>query len=438
MTHADTSETGKYLLGSVLILALLLGGGTTTGLYTDTIIQLAAFVASAYVLAAPARDGLSSPVAALIVLGAVALYAIQVVPLPSWLLDALQPDAILPMTGEGDPFALRFISIGVGRTLESALFAAAGVAFFLALLRLRIDQLHAMLPFFWVGVVCNGLAAAIQYSLANDVAIVGFFPYTINAGLFANQNHFSTLIFVAIPLIVYMGIFQNRLAISVLFIAACLLLLLAAGSRAGVVIGLVITLMSIVFLAMRSAVGGRLLLALFVLMAVYMLGTWTKISAETIDPEFGRGEFARTTLEGIKANWITGVGFGNFVEGYKIYETPDMIFRTFVNHAHNDYLELVFEGGIVAALLLLAYLAIVAYRVVFVRQTAFQKAASLSLLFVLVHSLVDYPLRTMAITMVFALLNAIMFHPAVDKDEKGKFMSVNHGGKRVRVPIRQD
>ena len=40
--------------------------------------------------------------------------------------------------------------------------------------------------------------------------------------------------------------------------------------------------------------------------------------------------------------------------------------------------------------------------------------------------------------MVFALLNAIMFHPAVDKDDKGRFMSVKHGGKRVRVPIRQD
>lgn len=438
MTHADVRETGKYVLGSVLILALLLGGGTTTGLYTDTVIQLAAFLASAYVLATPARDGLSSSVATLIILCVVALYAVQVVPLPAVLVDALQPEALRPMTGEGDPFAFRFISIGVGRTIESALFAASCLAFFLALLRLRIDQLHAMLPFFWVGVVCNGLAAAIQYSLVSDVAIEGFLPYTINAGLFANQNHFSTLVFIAIPLIVYMGIFQNRLAVSILFIAACLLLLLAAGSRAGVVIGLVVTSLSIVFLATRSALGGRLLLAIFVVLALYMVGTWTRISAEAVDPEFGRGEFARTTIEGIKANWLTGIGFGNFVEGYKIYEAPDMIFRVFVNHAHNDYLELVFEGGVVAALLLLAYLAVVAYRLAVVRQTAFQKAAGLSLLFVLVHSLVDYPLRTMAIAMVFALLNAIMFHPAVDKDERGRFMSVKHGGKRVRVPIRQD
>jgi len=38
-----------------------------------------------------------------------------------------------------------------------------------------------------------------------------------------------------------------------------------------------------------------------------------------------------------------------------------------------------------------------------------RRAALLALLFLLVHSLVDYPLRTMALVTVFAMLNGIYF-----------------------------
>ncbi|TJW57691.1 MAG: O-antigen ligase domain-containing protein, partial [Mesorhizobium sp.] len=70
---------------------------------------------------------------------------------------------------------------------------------------------QALLPFFFMGVICNGLAGAIQYSLSDDIAIEGLLPFTINAGLFANENHFAALLFVSIPFVVYYGLFQGHL-----------------------------------------------------------------------------------------------------------------------------------------------------------------------------------------------------------------------------------
>ncbi|WP_292527250.1 hypothetical protein [Mesorhizobium sp.] len=43
------SEWDKYLLGSILFMSLLIGGGTASGLYTDTLIEVAAIVSAALV-----------------------------------------------------------------------------------------------------------------------------------------------------------------------------------------------------------------------------------------------------------------------------------------------------------------------------------------------------------------------------------------------------
>ncbi|WP_245463625.1 MULTISPECIES: O-antigen ligase family protein [unclassified Mesorhizobium] len=74
-----------------------------------------------------------------------------------------------------------------------------------------------------------------------------------------------------------------------------------------------------------------------------------------VDPAFGRAEFARTTIAGIEENWATGVGFGSFPKVYQIYEKGEMIFKPYVNHAHNDYLELALEAGAPVVFLVAAY-----------------------------------------------------------------------------------
>lgn len=430
---ARRSDWEKYLLGSVLFAALLIGGGTASGLYTDTVIEISAFIAVALAFSRTTNQPIPGSVLWLLFL-VLALFSLQIVPLPASLIAGLRPEALF-----GRPWLIdetRFISIGVGRTIECLLYVAASAAFFLAMMRSRAEQVYGLLPFFFMGVMCNGLAGAIQYSLSDNISIEGLLPFTINAGLFANPNHFAALLFVSIPFVIYYGLFRGHLLSSAIGLVALLLLLLAAGSRAGVLIGLAITVISICFLSARSRTSGFGVFALFVGLSVYTIGAWTTINAKQIDPTFGRAEFARTTFDGIKENWITGVGFGNFQKAYQMYEKEEMIFSAYVNHAHNEYLEIAFEGGVAAAGLIALYLFLLLFAFAGIRRDSFQKAAFLSTAFLLVHSLVDYPLRTAALAMTFAYMNAIIFHRGnAERMQKPELLEVDHNGDKLFVPV---
>jgi len=430
-------ERSKYALGSALIAGLVLGGGNSPGLVTDTIIQVVVIAAAAVEFSRAPRSPIP-PAAWLICAAVLAAMILQIIPMPTGLLDSLRPTIVGSDATEiiGSP-VLSTISLNVGRTIEALFVAVAVMALFLSILRLRAEQVLGLLPFFFLGVACNALAAAIQYSVARDVSIDALLPFAIKAGFFANVNHFSSLLFIAIPLIAYHGVVSGKLKTAAFSVGGILVLLLAAGSRAGVMIGLAVTVLSLVFMVSRARSSILIVGAAFIALSVYSLGAWTKFDGGMLDPEFGRGEFARTTMDGIQDNWALGVGYGTFERAYKIYERQEMIFQSFVNHAHNDFLEIVFEGGIIAALLVALYGVLLCRTFWMHRHDALRRMALLSLTFLLVHSLVDYPLRTMSLALSFALLNAIIFHSGTfaRSARTRPAMEVDLDGHRLLVPI---
>lgn len=52
-----------------------------------------------------------------------------------------------------------------------------------------------------------------------------------------------------------------------------------------------------------------------------------------------------------------GSGLGSYREVYRLFESPSEVNSTFVNHAHNDYLELAVELGLPGVLLMILFLA---------------------------------------------------------------------------------
>ena len=86
--------------------------------------------------------------------------------------------------------------------------------------------------------------------------------------------------------------------------------------------------------------------------------------------------------------------------------------NTYVIHAHNDYAELALETGVAGILLMLLFLAWWAVAVWRVWRTAeagpFARAASIASAAMLVHSLVDFPLRTAAMSACFAMCLALL------------------------------
>jgi O-antigen ligase len=401
-------ESDKYLLGIALFLAMVIGGGTRSGLVTDSIIEVVMIAASAYALGRAADASLTRTVRILALL-AVAAILLQLLPLPRGLLMAMRVAPIDGAMASADS-SLAFISLGVGRTLRALIVMTALVMFFFAVSRLRPEQVLGLLPFLFIGVACNIIAGAIQFSVADEVVIDDLLSYRITAGFFANVNHFSALLFVTIPFLVYHGVIGGSPKTAFGGIIAVLLMLLAAGSRAGVGIGVLILIASVCILSLRSKVGLGFLAGLFAIVSVVSMGAWMQFEPVQSFTNNLRLEFIQTTWTGIRDNWLLGIGYGNFEQGYQIYERPERIFQYFVNHAHNEYVQLLFEGGFLAGVLIAAYLVVLHVRLWHVRGDGLRKVSYLAILFLLLHSIVDYPLRNFALLAPFALFNAILFY----------------------------
>jgi hypothetical protein len=93
--------------------------------------------------------------------------------------------------------------------------------------------------------------------------------------------------------------------------------------------------------------------------------------------------------------------------------------------------QLVFEGGVFAALLIVVYLSIIHLQLWRYRQDSLRKVAYLAILFLLLHSLVDYPLRTFALLLPFAYFNAILLYP-------GSFFRKQLHGRVVEIEVDND
>lgn len=434
MSPASRNNVHKYLIGTAITVSLLLGGGTDAGLWSDALLQVIILLAVIPVLSA--RDGtLVERRVFLLVCFIMVAPLLQLLPLPASLVDALRPEQFRqPIDAD---VAWLAVTTGLGSTLLSFTYVAVLGLLFLALLRMPGKHVHAVLPFVMLGIACNAAFVFVQYSASSQQMIDWALPYPIYAGLFANRNHLSSLLYVSLPFLVYFATFRDRRLWAGPAIVVMLLILLAAGSRAGAVIGAAAVICSMIVLRTQSRWGIAGILTAIIVLGIYAMGTWTILDRKELSLDFGRFEFLKTTVEGIKDNWLLGVGYGTFPRAYQAYEDAGMIFSSFVNHAHNDYAELVFEGGVFAAILIFSYVALLVRQVPRLRFNQYQKAALLSIVFLLTHSVVDYPLRTMALAVTFVWLNAVIFHSDFRRPEKAtrSRMAVRHDGRRIALPI---
>lgn len=98
-------------------------------------------------------------------------------------------------------------------------------------------------------------------------------------------------------------------------------------------------------------------------------------------------------------HWLVGTGFGSFDAVYRLYEPTALLTPLYINQAHNDWAQLVIEGGLPAAAALLGligWLGVSVWRLLR-RGPAFRSIVVFWiawLAIIMAASLVDYPLRT--------------------------------------------
>jgi O-antigen ligase len=165
----------------------------------------------------------------------------------------------------------------------------------------------------------------------------------------------------------------------------------------------------------RAALGAGLVAALF-FGALFLggEGALTRLvgTVNAEDPSTGRLQFWRGAAEMIREHPLTGVGLGAFGVAYTRYDaTNGRVYR--LEQAHNDYLQLLTDAGVVGALLGLCF-GFVLFREGFRRMASHDRArrgvalgALAGCFGVLVHSLFDFTLHTTSNALLFLLLCAL-------------------------------
>lgn len=276
------------------------------------------------------------------------------------------------------------------------------------------------------------------------------YPYRIShfglaVGLFANRNHQAVFLAMLVPIaMVWLRRNPVRImlddrrgrqvdvtnALAIMLVAALFPLVLASGSRAGLVALVSSVAVSFVVLSPfgrrsdkttgkgtggKGAGGARRHIVIWTMVAMIGGFAVTGLALRNdralsidrfieIDPrEDMRTKILPTTFMMIELYAPLGSGIGTFEPVYQIHEPDELLIPTYANHIHNDWLEVVMTAGVPGAVLLAGMVlawGLVAWSCISQkhrRSMPDHDLAIASLIVVLlagIASISDYPLRT--------------------------------------------
>ena len=312
----------------------------------------------------------------------------QLVPLPVPILDFLSPAtrptvAVLMLA---PPSGAQPITIDLPQSVVAvALFVAVAALFFAAREVFSQGGIRTVVrSLALVGIVLSAIAIAQDATARGHIYWMwrpiheGPAPF----GPFVNRNHFGTWAIIAVPL--YLGYltahaaahrspasdapWQSRLRAAldtrgaILLIAGTVVILAVAVSLSrSSMVGLAAALACAGMLARRRiaerALGSsRPAVLVAALGACSALAIWLRVDVAVLTDRFSATGVAaadrlliwRDTMTVIREFWLTGSGVGTFQTSMAIYQrsSPGVIY----NQAHNHYLQVVSEGGLLVAL----------------------------------------------------------------------------------------
>jgi O-antigen ligase len=134
--------------------------------------------------------------------------------------------------------------------------------------------------------------------------------------------------------------------------------------------------------------------------------------AQKANVELSRQTSFALTVRAAHDYFPIGSGTGSFQPVYHMQEPLASVTTTFMNHAHSDWLELLLETGIVGLAFAALFLTWWGVRLRAIWRAKepdpFAQAAVIATAAIMLHSVVDYPLRTAALSAVFAACIGLM------------------------------
>ena len=424
-------------IAAVVLLALsfAFGGHSRDHVLRLSVIELAALPLLVIGLGRLIRTGLwQQHRFALGILGAAfAIPLIQLIPLPPQVWTGLpgREQMVLALELAGVAPGWTPASVTPDLTWRGVLALLPPAAAFLAVLTSPQPLTARLVLLYLVAAVGGVLLGAAQLASGGE----RLYPWEMTkagqvTGFFANRNHHASLLLACLPFAAVLGAAALRrdddrripLWLGALFMGLVVIGLAAIRSRAGVILfgpTVILSLLAAWFATGRRRPGPALLglvggtAAAICVVAILALPPILARFDSQSSPE-GRFEGWPIVAEAAQTWLPLGSGIGSFDTVFRSVEPLEQLDPTYFNNAHNDYLEVWLETGWLGVLLIGAFLvwygrrAWSAWRAPTSRERDYQRAASIALLAILLHSTVDYPLRTMIMAILFALCTAIL------------------------------
>jgi len=437
-----TGLTLRRIVVPAYLLACLLIGGSVQNIWFNATLQMGALAILFWAFVEKPQTTLSVHARHLVLLASVLVVLVlaHLVPLP-FVIWASLPGRVLVANGLSqlglDP-GWQTISLAPYDTITAGLTLLPPLCVLAGMIRLQAFTRTSLAAVLLVGTALGLLLGFVQISSAN--ATEGFYlqpEHNIGtaSGFFANPNHMATLLLLSLPYLAAVGRSaldgygrDSRGRAGVLIglgsgASLALIGLLLNRSLAGLALGIPVLLLSglILFETPRWFVKSVFFVSGLTILA-FVLALLTPL-----DRVFLKGDAAVSVLTrqnflatGVKVAgeyFPAGSGVGTFERVYRMKENSQTIDPSvYVNHAHNEYLEALIETGLPGLLLIGLFL------IWFTRQAVrlvtmptpepFSLAGSIACWVILVHSLVDYPLRTSAIAAAFAMSLGFMVLPS--------------------------
>jgi O-antigen ligase len=268
-------------------------------------------------------------------------------------------------------------------------------------------------------------------------------------GPFVNHNHFAGYVEMIAPIpvaLIIRRVVRGELAVLYGFAAAMMSLAVVMSLSRGGAISLFASLMFIVAFGFKSQAaektsargGGRWafapsrVVAMLVIFCTIGAGVWW-VGADPVIRRVEKGEFVmdapskdparetffqsrgwiwRDTVNMIRDNWVTGVGLGAFHTVYPVYSTRDG--TLVVSQAHNDYLQIMADGGILGALIAVWFLYLIARDILRASRHRNPTMAGMAIgcaggvFALMVHSLFDFNFQIPSNALLFLVLTAVV------------------------------
>ena len=434
----------SFLLAGLLIIApLLLGGRRPLPLLVIEIMGLCLLVVLTFL------PHTLVPLKRLPLVLLVLIPLIQLIPLPLalWKVMPGRGDYASLMESAAPGVIKAFPLSMVPLSTESSLVVLC--IFLAVLLKILSESQHQLKKWVWIALsvgLFESILGLAQYGMGPQSLLrVGpGFGTPSAVGTYTNRDHLAGLLEMLIPLSMAMMIasfrhdrakdtlesFQQKLASlrfsgSFIYIMVFILMMLAiifTQSRAGISVTLLGTFLSLLIFARRlggsRAFGIGATVLILLLMLAVGVGLMPVINRFILEDPMQdlRWPMIDALLTHLPHFLPWGSGLGTFGEVFERFQT-EALNGYYIDHAHNDIFEFLFEGGVLAGLVLVLF--VWAY----VRQWRrfwpkdrwhshdYMKAgAGVSIPLMALHSFIDFHLHVPANLIYFALVIGLFFH----------------------------